>query len=231
MCEAKRSIDQPLDLPYQFNNLNYLTQALCHSSYVNEHPGEDLTDNERFEFLGDAVLNLVVGDLLMQRFPELDEGMLSRMRANLVNESQLAAIARGICLGDSVQLGKGELATQGREKNSILANAFEAVIAAVYLDGGFEAAYRLIENFFNDLLSTVKTSMVHLDYKSQLQEQVQLRRREIPVYQVIDEKGPDHEKIFVVRVKVQDVTAEGSGKSKKLAEQEAARRALKLLRQ
>ena len=132
-------------LCYHFTSIDLLEEALRHSSYVNEQIDTDLRDNERLEFLGDAVLNLVIGHILMQRNPDLKEGDLSRIRANLVNEAQLARIARWVDLGSFIMLGKGEIQTQGREKNSILADTFEALLAAVYLDGGFDAAFKIIE--------------------------------------------------------------------------------------
>ena len=158
------------ELGYRFHSADLLEEALRHSSFVNEQPDLNLRDNERFEFLGDAVLSLVVGHILMQRFPDLKEGDLSRIRANLVNESQLARIARSVHLGAFIRLGKGEAQTHGRKKKSILANTFEAIIAAVYLDGGFEAAYDLIDANFSPLLEGKSPSADHHDYKSKLRE-------------------------------------------------------------
>ena len=217
-------------LGYRFHSTDLLEEALRHSSFVNEQPDLDLRDNERFEFLGDAVLNLVVGHILMQRYPDLKEGDLSRMRANLVNESQLARIARSINLGSFIRLGKGELQTLGREKNSILADTFEALIAAVYLDGGFEAAFNLIDANFSPLLEGESTTADHHDYKSKLQEIVQEKQGAMPKYTVIREEGPDHEKTFWIELTVFDIETQGSGKSKKMAEQDAARKALEHLK-
>ena len=217
-------------LGYRFHSTDLLEEALRHSSFVNEQPDLDLRDNERFEFLGDAVLNLVVGHILMQRYPDLKEGDLSRMRANLVNESQLARIARSIHLGSFIRLGKGELQTLGREKNSILADTFEALIAAVYLDGGFEAAFNLIDANFSPLLEGKSTTADHHDYKSRLQEIVQEKQGAMPKYTVIREEGPDHEKTFWIELTVFDIETQGSGKSKKMAEQDAARKALEHLK-
>ena len=135
-------------LSYHFSNQTLLEEALRHSSFVNEQPDSTLNDNERLEFLGDAVLSLIVSDLLMQTFPDEKEGQLSRLRADLVNESRLAAIARSIRLGDFLSLGNGEIQSNGYEKNSILADAMEAIIAAVYLDNGYKAAYGIIECHF-----------------------------------------------------------------------------------
>ncbi len=217
-------------LHYKFLDLSLIDEAFRHSSFVNEQVGIDLQDNERLEFLGDAVLNLAVGHILMKRYPDLKEGDLSRMRASLVNESQLTLIARMMNLGDYIRLGKGEEQTNGREKSSILANTFEAVIAAVYLDGGYDAAYQIIETHFSSRLEAINLPTANYDYKSQLQEFVQVSRRAMPQYSVIGESGPDHDKIFLVQLKVQEIRTKGMGKSKKLAEQDAARKALEVLK-
>jgi len=166
----------------------------------------------------------------MQRYPELKEGDLSKMRANLVNESQLASIAQEMDLGSHLQLGKGEIQTKGWEKPSILADTFEAVIAAVYLDGGFDAAFRIIDGHFSFLLDSTVMSTVNHDYKSQVQELVQMKQQKMPVYTIIHESGPDHNKTFCVRLKAEEIQAEGEGKSKKAAEQDAARKGLELLK-
>ena len=216
-------------LQYEFNDKNLLQEALRHSSFVNELGDPQLRDNERLEFLGDAVLNLIVGHILMHRYPDLKEGDLSRSRANLVNESQLATMARSFDLGLYIQLGKGEIQTQGRDKNSILADTFEALMASVYLDGGLEAAYRIIKINFQPLIDHLQDTAGNLDYKSQLQEKVQVEHNSMPDYSIIREEGPDHDKTFWVSLKVLDIDTEGSGKSKKAAEQDAARRALDLL--
>ncbi len=218
------------NLLYEFENANLLEEALRHSSFVNEQADIGLQDNERLEFLGDAVLNLVVGDILMQRYPDAEEGDLSRMRANLVNETKLAAIARSLNLGFYLQLGKGEIQTNGREKNSILADTLEAVMAAIYLDGGFEAALNVINQHFSPLIDAGAKPLVNHDYKSQVQECIQVTQQEMPCYTVIHESGPDHDKTFQVRLQLQQLHVEGVGKSKKLAEQDAARQALELLK-
>jgi len=216
-------------LQYEFNDKNLLQEALRHSSFVNELGDPQLRDNERLEFLGDAVLNLIVGHILMHRYPDLKEGDLSRSRANLVNESQLATMARSFDLGLYIQLGKGEIQTQGRDKNSILADTFEALMASVYLDGGLEAAYRIIKINFQPLIDHLQDTAGNLDYKSQLQEKVQVEHNSMPDYSIIREEGPDHDKTFWVTLKVIDIETQGSGKSKKAAEQDAARRALEIL--
>ena len=217
-------------LLYKFKDKSLLQEALRHSSYVNEIADPDLRDNERLEFLGDAVLNLIVGHILMRWYPDLREGDLSRSRANLVNESQLAKTARSVNLGEYILLGRGESQTQGREKNSILADTFEALTAAIYLDGGFDAAYKIIEKKFQPLVDQLDGFATNYDYKSQLQERVQVRHGAIPDYSIIREDGPDHDKTFWVTLKVLDIETEGNGKSKKAAEQDAARKALELLR-
>ncbi|MGA6925414.1 MAG: ribonuclease III [Desulfosarcina sp.] len=216
-------------LGYRFENAPRLTAALCHSSYANEQIATHTHSNERLEFLGDAVLNLAVSHLLMKRYPELAEGELSRNRAHLVNETQLAAVAREIGLGPHLLLGKGEAQTDGREKNSILADATEAVIAAIYLDGGFDAAFGFVERHFRERLVAVNRTGLEADHKSRLQERVQSTYRDVPRYRVIHESGPDHDKTFRVRMTVGDIVADGDGKSKKMAEQEAARIGLDLL--
>ncbi len=217
------------DLCYTFKDKDLIREALRHRSYVNEQNDPGLRDNERFEFLGDAVLNLVIGHLLMMRYPELKEGDLSRIRASLVNESQLAAIARSLNLGAYIQLGHGESMTHGRDKNSILADTFEAIIAAVYLDGGIDAAFRLIKTHFTEVMEANVVQEHNPDYKSKLQEVIQGVHKAMPRYTIVDESGPDHDKTFTARLTVRDLCAEGTGKSKKLAEQDAARNAFKIL--
>lgn len=218
-------------LGYRFRDANLLGEALRHSSYVNEQLDPDLRDNERMEFLGDAVLNLVVGHLLMKAFPDLHEGELSRTRANLVNETQLARIARSFDLGSYLLLGKGEIQSNGWDKNSLLANALEALIAAVYLDGGFASAADLIEQHFKALIRRAPQITTGQDYKSRLQEAVQSAIKEVPQYTVVAESGPDHDKTFTIEMTVGTLRTEGSGKSKKAAEQEAACKAIALLEQ
>ncbi len=218
------------NLHYQFNSVDLLEEALRHSSFVNEQMDSNLRDNERLEFLGDAVLNLIVGHILMQRYPDLKEGDLSRTRANLVNESHLAKIARSIDLGSYIRFGKGEMQTNGREKNSILADTFEAIIAAVYLDGGFDAAFRIIEANFLPLLDGRSATSNHHDYKSKLQELVQEQQATMPEYSVIREEGPDHDKTFWISLSVFGIETSGCGKSKKMAEQDAARKVIEILK-
>lgn len=165
----------------------------------------------------------------MRSYPQMREGDLSRVRANLVCESQLADISRMFGLGRFLLLGKGETHTGGHDKNSILANAFEALIASVYLDQGFGAAFGLIERHFKNLIAAASSFTVGQDYKSRLQEAVQRTGREVPVYEVVGETGPDHDKTFFVAMRVGDIETRGTGKSKKTAEQEAARKGLERL--
>jgi hypothetical protein len=216
-------------LGYRFQKRSLLEEALRHSSYVNEQIETDLRDNERFEFLGDAVLNLVVGDMLMRQHPDLAEGELTQIRANMVNEHQLSTIARTLALGDYIRFGKGEYRSGGYQKRSILADTLEALIASVYLDGGFQAAFDLIDGLFSHLLQSLSEKIRRQDYKSQLQEFLQSRQQPAPCYRIDSESGPDHDKTFSVRLTVCDIQTTGSGKSKKAAEQHAARNALRIL--
>ena len=230
--QAQDSIyDLMTRLGYPFNDPDQLVSALCHSSYVNEQTQTSMTSNERLEFLGDAVLNLAISHLLMHHFPDLAEGNLSRNRADLVNETRLAAIAREIGIGPHLLLGKGEALTDGRDKNSILADAVEAIIAAIYLDGGFDAAFAFVKKQFKERLQKANRRRYATDYKSQLQERVQSLYHQVPRYRVVASRGPDHDKTFTVRMTVADISAEGDGKSKKMAEQEAARAGLERLDQ
>ena len=201
--------------------------ALTHKSWVNEHRSEGAPDNERLEFLGDAVLNLAVGHRLMERFPQMKEGELTPLRARIVNEEGLSRIARRLGLGELLQLGRGEELSGGREKSSLLANALEAVFAAVYLGVGLEPVMGLVDRHFAEALDGVAQALSRQDYKTKLQEAVQERLKLTPRYQVISETGPDHEKVFEVRVMLgPDVYARATGRSKKDAEQTAAHAAL-----
>jgi ribonuclease III len=211
-------------ITYTFQNPELFAQALQHRTFVHEQRDPNLKDNQRLEFLGDAVLGLTIGHFLMENFPAAQEGDLTRMRANLVNESHLAKLAQFINLGPHIKLGKGEILTHGREKDSILADAMEALIAAIYLDGGYEAAVTSVRHLFHHIVNEIDR-----DYKSKLQEHVQKDQHAVPQYAIIAETGPDHDKTFRVAVRVCGVTAEGTGKSKKRAEQSAAKKALSLL--
>jgi ribonuclease III len=218
------------DLGYRFKDRGFLREALQHSSYVNEQHDTTLKDNERLEFLGDAVLDLVVTHILMNTFPRTREGDLSRMRAIIVNESQLASVAQNLDLGRHLLLGRGEAQSNGQEKTSILSDTLEAVIAAVYLDGGLEAVFALVRRQFSEILGCIEERLAAEDFKSRLQELVQARFRTIPYYRVERENGPDHNKTFEVRLSVGNfLTTRGKGKSKKAAEQAAASVALRKL--
>jgi ribonuclease III len=213
---------------YTFQRRDLLRRALTHKSYSHEAKDSDVRHNETFEFLGDSVLGFVIGDALFTHFPELDEGAMSKMKAYLVSAPSLAAKARQFEMGDVILLGIGEEKTGGRKKDSLLANLFEAVIAAIYLDGGVEAARQLIErSFASDIRAIDEQDLLFHDYKTALQELAQGRGLPLPDYHVVDEVGPDHDKMFIVEVKVGSLTARGEGSSKKEAQQQAARHAMR----
>jgi len=209
-------------LGYHFADRAFLEQALRHASWCNEHAPQALEDNERFEFLGDAVLDLVVGHRLMKRYPQLREGELSVTRAQVVSETGLSEVAAALGIGAWVVLGKGEEKSGGRQKPSILADAFEALVAAVYLDGGFEAARDMVERLLAQRIENVEFKGFY-DFKTRLQELSQARLKATPTYRVVSELGPDHDKRFVVAVTIaNDEWARAVGRSKKEAEQMAA---------
>jgi ribonuclease-3 len=213
-----------------FNNISLLEQALVHSSYVNENPGLAPTSNERLEFLGDAVLGLVVAERLYQDFPQFTEGQMTRLRATLVRRETLARMAQAIGLGDHLYLGKGEETSGGRQKPVNLAGAIEAVIGAIFLDQGLARARDFTLGLLEADLQKAVTRGDIIDYKSELQELIQAREQQTPTYHVIESTGPEHDKRFTVEVRVGDVLLGlGSGRSKKAAESEAARAALEKL--
>jgi len=213
-------------LGYDFQNLGLLDRALRHSSYAHENP-ESGPSNEQMEFLGDAVLALTVSTLLWERFPASSEGDLSRGRAALVNARQLAALAKHLDLGSHLLLGRGEERQEGRQKPSLLADALEAVLAAVYLDGGLKAAAALTHSWFAPLLESI---LANQDFKTSLQEFTQARYKVSPSYHLLAESGPGHARHFQVEVRLKDAPlAQGEGSSKKQAAQRAARRALEIL--
>lgn len=223
--KALASLAQKLELRIE-NDALALT-ALTHKSYVNEQRGKAGSDNERLEFLGDAVVDLAVGHRLMDRFPASDEGELSKMRALIVNEEGLARVARALGLGELLFLGRGEELTGGRDKNSVLADALEAVLGAVYLSEGLAPALALVDRHFGPALDGMTPGRGADDAKTRLQELAQGRFRISPRYRTLSETGPDHEKIFQVEVRVgAELLASASGRSKKEAEQAAARDAL-----
>jgi len=215
-------------LDHRFRNLALLDQALRHSSYAHDNPGSG-PSNERLEFLGDAVLALTVSALLLARFPESSEGELSRGRASLVNARRLAALARELDLGAYLLLGRGEEQQSGREKPSLLADALEAVLAAVFLDGGLQAADALTRRWFTPLVAGLAESPWQ-DFKTRLQELTQARHQGSPTYLLLSESGPSHARHFLVEVRLGDHSlAQGQGRTKKQAEQLAAREALETL--
>ena len=217
------------EIGYTFSNQDLLSQALAHKSWAVEQ-GKGTPDNERLEFLGDAVLELVISDLIFQKYAQKhSEGDMTRMRASLVNESQLASLARKLGIGQCMRLGKGEEKSGGSTKPSLLSDALEAVIGAIYLDGGFDAAFNFISDIFGSLIETAPEALAR-DYKSRLQELIQGQHHTVPSYQVENITGPDHSREFHVSLSVDGtVLSHGSGRSKKEAEQKAARRALEKL--
>ncbi|MCB9557671.1 MAG: ribonuclease III [Deltaproteobacteria bacterium] len=217
-------------LGYRFRDPQVLSMALTHRSYVNERSDDELGHNERLEFLGDAVIDVVVGEALMQRLPDAREGRLSKLRALVVSEATLARTARQVSLGACLQLGRGEEQTGGREKPSLLSDALEAVVGAIYLDGGFERAKQVVLRLLEVALEQAVDGGLDADYKTRLQEVMQAQAQQPPTYTVIGERGPDHAKTFEVAVTLADGdTARGEGRSKKEAEQAAARQALRTI--
>ncbi len=213
---------------YQFHNISLLQNALTHSSYANERWHNGLLSNERLEFLGDSILGMLVAEYLFRTFPDRPEGELTRMRADMVCEKTLAAVARSIHLGDHLLLGHGEEQGGGRSRDSILADAVESVIAASFLDGGMDAALQFIRRFI--LVQVPVTKLHNADYKTQLQELVQQKRNQVLAYRLAGESGPDHDKQFEVEVTLNGtVVGTGTGSSKKRAEQDAARRAIETM--
>ncbi len=215
---------------YQFTEPNRLKEALTHSSYANEHREKGLVCNERLEFLGDSVLSIVISDYIYRRFLDLDEGDLTKIRASIVCEDSLAIAAKKIDLGRALYLGKGEEHTGGRKRKSILADAFEAVIGAIYLDGGIEEARKFIRETLASIIEDGIQGRLNRDYKTEFQEYAQ-RNGEVAIrYEIIDQTGPDHCKEFEAAVFVdENLCGQGIGSSKKEAEQEAAQDALEKL--
>ena len=213
-------------LGYDFKDIKLLNKALTHKSYVNE-TGENLKHNERFEFLGDSVLDLVVSDYMVRTYTDHKEGTLSKIRAAVVNESCLAKLARELDLGTFLLLGRGEEMSGGRNKASLLANAFEAMAGAIYFDSDLENAAKVILPRLKGDINKFAETRVTRDYKSDLQEYTQNKMSCIPSYKVIREIGPDHEKQFEIVVYIKEVNkGKGIGRSKKEAEQAAAKMAL-----
>ncbi|ACC98216.1 Ribonuclease III [Elusimicrobium minutum Pei191] len=216
-------IEQVLD--YSFKNKELIREALTHKSFTGER--RSVKHNERLEFLGDSVLGLVAAEYIYSKYPEVEEGVLSKIKSGLVSRHNLYLWASELDLGAYLALGAGEAATGGRTRESILSNAMEAVLGAVYLDGGFES----VKNIINKWISTQSLTEVSSDYKSTLQEIVQKKYKSVPEYEVIQTVGPEHEKIFTVVVSsLKKELGRGRGKNKKLAEQDAAKNALENLK-
>lgn len=216
---------------YQFKNAQVLESALTHKSHRYETNEKNTQDNEKLEFLGDAVLDLVLSDLLMKSFASDQEGALSKKRASLVNEEALALIAKEFCLDVFLRLGKGERLSNGLQKPRILACCFEALLGAIYVDGGFEKAYAVIQNIFEPKFSKIAAEPDYAsDFKTRLQERTQELYKRVPKYIIVSEQGPDHDKYFEVIVELSEsLSARGSGRNKKSAEQSAAQNALCIL--
>jgi len=217
-------------LGHQFADPTLLAQALTHKSYANEHRPEGVLDNERLEFLGDAVLDLVVSETLYQRQPSLSEGEMTRIRAEVVSEKGLGTLARSMGVGERLRLGRGEELTGGREKESLMADATEALFGAVFCDGGFSAVRPVILGLLDKLIRQAVATKSGLDAKTRLQEVLQARYGKLPRYFLTGSEGPDHDRSYQVEVRFDDETiAEGRGRTKKQAEQQAAGRALQQL--
>ena len=213
---------------YQFRNITLLQNALSHSSYANERWHDSLKSNERLEFLGDSVLGMLVAEHLYHTVPNRPEGELTRMRADMVCEKSLAMVANRLDLGRHLMLGKGEETGGGRNRDSILADAVESVLAACYLDGGMDAAVQFVRKFI--LVNVPVTKLHNTDYKTALQELVQQKKNQVIAYRLVGESGPDHDKQFQVELTLNgEVVGVGTGSSKKRAEQAAAQAAIEKL--
>ncbi len=213
-----------------FLDLSLLQQTFLHSSYINENPEYPIPNNERLEFLGDAVLNFIVAEKIFNEFPSLAEGELTEIRVSLIREETLAELATELKLGDYLSLGKGEESTGGRQRQTNLADTFEALIGAILLDQGLTAAKEFVLSRLNSHLEKIRSGGIRQNYKAQLQEFTQSEYKQLPVYHLVGTTGPDHDKNFTVKVMLADrILGTGSGKSKKAAEMEAARSACKKL--
>ena len=219
-------------LGYCFKDRTLLFQALTHRSFVNEHEAEKLRNNESLEFLGDAVLGFLISSRIFRAYPNLTEGELSKIKAYLVSAANLVRLAERIRLGEFIHLSRGEEKTGGRTKRAIIVDAFEAIIGAIYLDGGVDAASTFVGHQVEEFLESLDLKqLTYGDFKSALQEHLHNMNFPEPVYRVVAEIGPDHRKTFVVQVIIHDkVIAESSGRTKKEAQQSAARMALESLR-
>ncbi|MBC5635930.1 MULTISPECIES: ribonuclease III [Ornithinibacillus] len=220
----RKKLEQMLQI--EFQNIDVIRQAFTHSSYVNEHRDINTSDNERLEFLGDAVLELGVSQYLYRKYPQMPEGEMTKLRAAIVCEPSLETFARSLNFGDHILLGKGEEMTGGRNRPALLADVFEAFLGALYLDKGFDTALHFLEKHVFPKIDTGAFSH-GMDYKSKLQEIVQQDKNQTIEYQIIEEKGPSHNKEFVAELRINDkVLGSGIGRTKKEAEQRAAKNAL-----
>lgn len=216
------------EISYEFKKPELLVQAMTHKSFSNEQGQSAESHNEKLEFLGDAVLALILSEFLMEIFPTDSEGNLSKKRASLVNETVLAQIAQGLHLSEKILLGKGEVLSQGNQKPRLLASAYEALLGAIFIDGGYDSVKPIVLAHFKEVLKTMDTSEdFYSDFKTRLQEAAQADLKATPIYEVTGEQGPSHNPQFEVSLFLASaVVAKGSGRSKKNAEQEAARAAL-----
>jgi len=214
-------------IQYHFKDINLLKNALTHSSFLNEGKQLQTINNERLEFLGDAILDAVISDYLYSRLNNGEEGELTKLRAVIVCERSLAACGIGLSIGDYLRLGKGEENSGGRKRGSIVADAMEAVIGAVYLDGGWNAVHDFVIRIFSDVIEDAISGKLHMDYKTEIQERLQSHGEAEISYVIEREEGPDHDKTFYANLIFQgNVIGSGSGRSKKEAEQQAAKQAL-----
>ncbi len=215
---------------YTFRNPDLFCEALTHKSFSNEQYGRGVPHNERLEFLGDAVLDLVVSQYIFHAFPDFPEGRLTRLRADVVSEKSLAAIGRTLDLGACLFLGKGEARSGGRDKDSLIADGLEALLGSIFCDGGLEEVRIIIESLFRDPIERAAQRKIGADYKTRLQENLQGRFGKPPRYALVQAEGPDHERTYSVEVSFEDrIIGRGQGRTKKAAEQEAACKALEEL--
>lgn len=217
-------------LGYHFRDMRLCTLALTHSSFAHEHGDYQVKHNERLEFLGDAVISLCVAHLLMERLPATREGQLTKLRAEVVSERTLALVGRDVELGSFILLGRGERRSGGHDKASILADTIEALVGAVFLDGGFAQAEALVERLLGPTVAKIVENDQSMDFKSRLQELTQAQFQQLPQYLLEEEQGPDHDKLFVMAVLLDgQVIGRASGPNKKAAERRAAREAYQAL--
>jgi len=209
---------------YTFNDPSFMIMALTHRSFSAQH-------NERLEFLGDSVLSFLIANELYKRFPRIDEGDLSRLRAQLVKESSLSTIATSMGLGDFIRLGEGELKSAGWRRPSILADTFESMIGAIYLDGGIEPTHQFVLRFFETQLNEIDPKLIHKDPKTLLQELLQSKKSDLPIYTVVSIEGEAHSQTFTIEchIKKSNIKTQGVGNSRRIAEQEAASKAYQLM--